>query len=131
MAAVVVIYNHMVVDLLTGERADQVFHALADATRRDILAQALVGEHSVSALARRYPMSTTAVQKHVAVLEAAELVTKERRGREQLVRSNVETIRRAGVLLDELERIWRARIDQIGDILAEDTQEGTRDEDHR
>jgi DNA-binding transcriptional ArsR family regulator len=131
MAAVVVIYNHMVVDLLTGERADQVFHALADATRRDILAQALVGEHSVSALARRYPMSTTAVQKHVAVLEAAELVTKERRGREQLVRSNVETIRRAGLLLDELERIWRARIDQIGDILAEDTQEGTRDEDHR
>lgn len=126
-----VIYNHMVVDLLTGGRADQVFHALADATRRDILAQALVGEHSVSALARRYPMSTTAVQKHVAVLEAAELVTKERRGREQLVRSNVETIRRAGLLLDELERIWRARIDQIGDILAEDTQEGTRDEDHR
>ncbi len=126
-----VIYNHMVVDLLTGERADQVFHALADATRRDILAQALVAEHSVSALARRYPMSITAVQKHVAVLEAAELITKERRGREQLVRSNVETIRRAGLLLDQLEEIWRARIAQIGDILADDPQEGTRDADHR
>ena len=128
-----VIYNHMVVDLLTGERADQVFHALADPTRRDILAAALVGEHSVSALARRYPMSITAVQKHVAVLEAAELVTKERRGREQLVRSNVETIRRAGQLLDQLEEIWRARVDRIGDLLAEDrtTQEGTRDADHR
>ncbi|HEX4867166.1 MAG TPA: metalloregulator ArsR/SmtB family transcription factor [Acidimicrobiales bacterium] len=126
-----VIYNHMVVDLLTGQRADQVFHALADATRRDILAQALVAEHSVSALARRYPMSITAVQKHVAVLEAAELITKERRGREQLVRSNVETIRRAGLLLDQLEEIWRARIAQIGDILADDPQEGTRDADHR
>ena len=107
------------------------FHALADATRRDIVQQALLGEHSVSALARRYPMSVTAVQKHVAVLEAAELVTKERRGREQIVRSNVDTIRRASQLLDQFEDLWRARIDQIGDLLAEDTQEGTRNADHR
>jgi len=127
----VVIYNHMVVDLLEGQRADRVFHALADATRRDIVQQALVGEHSVSALARRYPMSVTAVQKHVAVLEAAELVTKDRRGREQIVRSNVETIRRATELLDQLDAIWRDRIDRIGEILAEDTKEGPRDADHR
>src|SRR5688572_14521939 len=136
-------YNHMVVGLLTTDlatdAADRVFHALADATRRDIVQQALVGEHSVSALARRYPMSVTAVQKHVAVLEAAELVTKERRGREQLVRSNVDTIRRANELLEQLEGIWHARIDQIGELLAEDTmaadtkaadsKEGSRDED--
>ena len=119
----------MVVDLLTDERADRIFHALADPTRRDILARALEGEHSVSALARRYPMSVTAVQKHVAVLEAAELVTKHRRGREQLVRSNVETIRRASRLLDQLEGIWLARIDRIGDLLAED-QEDDSDADH-
>jgi DNA-binding transcriptional ArsR family regulator len=125
------IYNHMVVDLLDEERADRVFHALADATRRDIVQQALVGEHSVSALARRYPMSVTAVQKHVAVLEAAELVHKERRGREQIVRSNVETIRRATELLDQLEATWRARIDRIGELLAEDTKEGPHDADHR
>jgi len=125
----VVIYNQMVVDLLTDERADRIFHALADPTRRDILARALEGEHSVSALARRYPMSVTAVQKHVAVLEAAELVTKHRRGREQLVRSNVETIRRASRLLDQLEGIWLARIDRIGDLLAED-QEDDSDADH-
>ena len=115
----------------TPEQTDRVFHALADATRRDIFQQALLGEHSVSALARRYPMSVTAVQKHVAVLEAAELVTKERRGREQIVRSNVDTIRRASQLLDQLEDIWRARIDQIGDLLAEDTQEGPHHADHR
>lgn len=122
------IYNCMVVGVLTGERADRVFHALADATRRDIVEQALVGEHSVSALARRYPMSVTAVQKHVAVLEAAELVSKERRGREQIVRSNVDTIRRATDLLDQLADIWQARIDRIGDLLAEDPQEGTSHE---
>ena len=107
------------------------FHALADATRRDIVEQALMGDHSVSALARRYPMSVTAVQKHVAVLEAAGLVTKHRRGREQIVHSNLDTLRRAQELLERLEVLWRARIDQIGELLAEDTQEGPSDADHR
>jgi DNA-binding transcriptional ArsR family regulator len=120
----------MVVDV-APDRVDRVFHALADATRRDIVQQALLGEHSVSALARRYPMSVTAVQKHVAVLEAAELVTKHRRGREQIVRSNVDTIRRASRLLDQLEALWRDRIDRIGDLLAEDTEEGPPHADHR
>jgi len=98
---------------------DAVFHALADPTRRDIVMVAMDGEHSVSALARRYPMSFAAVQKHVAVLEKARLVTKERRGREQLVRTNVDTIRQAARLLDRLEDLWRSRIDRIGEILAE------------
>jgi DNA-binding transcriptional ArsR family regulator len=114
----VLIYNHMVVDKLAAEEADRVFHALADATRRDILVHTLEGAHNVSALARRYPMSFAAVQKHVAVLEDAGLVVKERKGREQLVRGNVDTTRRAAALLDELEAIWRDRIDRIGDLLA-------------
>lgn len=103
------------------ERADRVFHALADGTRRDIVLRALEGEHSVSALARRYPMSFAAVQKHVAVLEEAGLVTKQRQGREQLVRGNVDTLRRASELLDQLEGVWRSRIDRMGEILADDT----------
>jgi DNA-binding transcriptional ArsR family regulator len=110
----------MVVDTLTDERADRIFHALADATRRDIVRHALAGEHNVSALARRYPVSFAAVQKHVAVLESAGLVTKERKGREQIVRSNVETIRKAARLLDEYEAVWRDRIGRIDDLLAED-----------
>ena len=103
---------------LSDERADRVFHALADATRRDIVRRAVDGDLSVSALARRYPVSLPAVQKHVAVLQAAGLVTKERRGREQLVRTNVDTVRQAAVLLDQLEAVWRGRIDRIGEILA-------------
>ncbi|HVM15027.1 MAG TPA: metalloregulator ArsR/SmtB family transcription factor, partial [Egibacteraceae bacterium] len=86
--------------MLRADRADRVFHALADVTRRDIIVRTLEGEHSVSALARRYPMSFAAVQKHVAVLEEAGLVTKQRKGREQLVRGNVDTVRRASQLLD-------------------------------
>ena len=112
-------YNQMVAGL-SDERADRLFHALADATRRDIVRQAAGGEHSVSALARRYPVSLPAVQKHVAVLEAAGLVTKERRGREQLVRTNVDTVHQAALLLDQLEAVWRGRIDRIGELLAED-----------
>ena len=122
----VVIYNHMVVDCLADERADRVFHALADRTRRDIVLRTLEGEHSVSALARRYPMSFAAVQKHVAVLEEVGLVTKQRNGREQLVRGNVDTVRRAAQLLDQLETVWAGRIDRIGEILADDPNGGTR-----
>ena len=125
MPLTVLTYNQMVVDLDDDEQADQVFHALADATRRDILLATLDGEHNVSALARRYPMSFAAVQKHVAVLEDAGLVTKQRHGRQQLVRGNVATIRQAHRLLEQLEAVWRGRIDQIGEILADEHNGGT------
>jgi DNA-binding transcriptional ArsR family regulator len=114
----VLIYNQMVVDI-ADEQIDRMFRALADATRRDIVLQTLQGEHSVSALARHYPMSFAAVQKHVAVLECAGLVTKHRSGREQLVRGNVDTIRTAYRLLEQLEAVWRGRIERIGEILAD------------
>jgi DNA-binding transcriptional ArsR family regulator len=114
----VVTYNQMVVDQLpTDEEIDRIFHALADSTRRDILGQAIAGDLSVSALARRYEMSFAAVQKHVAVLERATLVTKERRGREQIVHSNGTTIRTAMTLLDRYEQLWIDRINQIADLL--------------
>jgi len=101
------------------ERTDLLFHALADATRRDIVRLSLQGEHSVSDLARRYPMSFAAVQKHVAVLERADLVTKHRRGRERIVRGRIDTVRDVNHLLDELEAIWRDRMQRFGDVLAE------------
>lgn len=109
----------MVVDTAAERTADRLFHALADATRRDILRRAVHGELSVSALARAYDMSLPAVQKHVAVLERAELVRKERRGREQVVHSRADSVRHAARLLDELEALWRGRVERIGDLLAE------------
>lgn len=109
----------MVVDYRPA-RTDRVFHALADPTRRDIVRRALGGEHSISALARAYPMSVAAVQKHVAVLERAGLVTKVRNGREQLVRGNVKALVEARRALDRLEEVWRSRIERIGEILAEE-----------
>lgn len=97
--------------------ADLLFQALADATRRDIVKRTMLEDHSVSTLARRYPMSFAAVQKHVAVLERAGLVTKRRRGREQLVRSNIDGIHTANHLLEQLESLWRERIERFGAIL--------------
>ncbi len=108
----------MVVDQTSDADIDRIFHALADRTRRDILALAVDGGYSVSALANRYPMSFAAVQKHVAVLEGAGLITKERRGRERLVRTDLETVERARVLLDGIEQVWRARVGRIDDLLA-------------
>ena len=111
----------MVVDRRGGEeeRADRVFRALADRTRRDILRRAMNGTLSVSGLARLYPMSTTAVQKHVAVLEEAGLVHLTRRRREQLVQTEIDTIAEAQVVLAEFERLWGGRLDRIDDVLAE------------
>lgn len=99
---------------------DRVFHALADATRRDIVRRTLVGEVSVSGLASAYAMSFAAVQKHVAVLEGAGLVTKESRGRERIVRADPETIARAQRLLDAYADLWRSRIDRLDALLADD-----------
>jgi DNA-binding transcriptional ArsR family regulator len=109
----------MVVDRRNQERADRLFQALSDATRRDIVAIALHDEQSVSDLARRYPMSFAAVQKHVAVLERADLITKHQRGRERIVRGRIDAVRDVNRLLDELEAVWRDRISRFGEVLAE------------
>jgi DNA-binding transcriptional ArsR family regulator len=111
-------YNSMVADLLPDDAVDQVFHALADATRRDILRRSVPGELSVSRLAAAYPISFAAVQKHVAVLERAGLVVKERRGREQIVRADLAAVRRARRALDELEMVWRERVGRMSRLLA-------------
>ncbi|QTE30150.1 ArsR/SmtB family transcription factor [Pengzhenrongella sicca] len=109
----------MVVHPEEQDAADRIFAALADPTRRDIVTRVLRGEASVSELARNYDMSFAAVQKHVAVLERAELVIKTRRGREQIVSGDVTTVRAAARLLGRYEEIWRGRIGRIDEILGQ------------
>jgi DNA-binding transcriptional ArsR family regulator len=101
------------------DRADALFHALADRTRRDILRRVLAGEHSISTLAGFYDMSFAAVQKHVAVLERAGLLTKRRQGREALASGDVQVVRSAASLLSEFEEIWRGRISRIDDLISQ------------
>ena len=110
-------YEVIVID---EDRTDALFHALADRTRRDIMRRVLAGEHSVSTLASNYDMSFAAVQKHVAVLEKAGLLTKRRSGREQLASGDVAAVRSVGDLLSELEQVWRGRISRIDKLIATD-----------
>jgi DNA-binding transcriptional ArsR family regulator len=112
----------MVVETLEREgQTDRLFFALSDATRRDIVTQTLDRERSVSELGRLYPISLTAVQKHVEVLVEAGLVSKHRSGREQLVHGEAHQLHRAHKLLDELEALWRARLERFEDVLNETT----------
>jgi DNA-binding transcriptional ArsR family regulator len=119
----------MVVDQRSEADVDRLFQAFADPTRRDIVRRVTVGEYSVSGLAALYAMSFAAVQKHVAVLERASLVTKEKRGREQIVRGSHEGLERARRLLDEYEAIWRQRAGRIADILTEKQDIDTEKQD--
>ena len=109
----------MVVLDIEQRDVDRIFAALADATRRDIVTRVLHEEASVSTLASRYSMSFAAVQKHVAVLERVGLVTKVRRGRELLVRSEPETLRRAREALDQLAEAWQGRVERMAALLDE------------
>ena len=108
----------MVVNKAGGPETDLIFHALADATRRDILARTIVQEQSVSSLAGHYAMSFAAVQKHVAVLERAALVAKRRSGREQIVHGNRSKLSVAAALLESYEQLWIERAHRIADVLA-------------
>jgi DNA-binding transcriptional ArsR family regulator len=118
---------------------DRVFGALADATRRDIVRRAIAGAEGVAELASHYPMSFAAVQKHVAILERAGLVTKQRIGRRKVVRTSVNGIRVAQDLLDRYQELWRGRIERMTELITNTketpddryrSQEEPRDPDH-
>jgi DNA-binding transcriptional ArsR family regulator len=98
---------------------DRMFGALADHTRRDIVRRAIDAEEGILELASHYPMSFAAVQKHVAILERAGLVTKQRIGRRKVVRTNVERLRVVRRLLDQYEELWRGRIDRMSELIAD------------
>ena len=105
---------------LTEPELDKVFRALADATRRDILRRTLVDEVSVSGLAADYDMSFAAVQKHVAVLQAAGLVNKTPSGRERIVRADPDQLARVRACLEQLEALWRHRLTALDDLFSQE-----------
>ena len=111
---------------ITPPDFDRMLGALADATRRDIVRRACVGDEGVAELANHFPMSFAAVQKHVAILERAGLVTKDRVGRRKVVRTNVEGLRATRRLLDHYEELWRGRIGRMDALVTEDRKEPGR-----
>ena len=116
----------MVVSMQASAEHDRLFGALGDATRRDIVRRAIGGDEGVVELAAHYPMSFAAVQKHVAILERAGLVSKHRSGRRKVVRTNLEGLHVARRLLDQYEELWRGRLGRMAELVAEDRKEPTR-----
>jgi DNA-binding transcriptional ArsR family regulator len=111
---------------LSETETDLVFHALAVSTRRDILRRTMVQEQSVSDLARDYDMSFAAVQKHVSVLEQAQLIVKRAEGRQRLIRANPARLHQARTLLAQYESLWRDRVDRLEKLLDESSTPDTR-----
>ena len=113
-------YNHTVVSMqVAPPDFDRMFGALADRTRRDIVRRAITAEEGIVELASHYSMSFAAVQKHIAILERAGLVTKERGGRRKVVRTNLERLRVVRQLLDQYEELWRGRIDRMAELISD------------
>ena len=104
---------------IAPQEFDRLFGALADHTRRDIVRRAITAEEGIVELASHYSMSFAAVQKHIAILKRAGLVTKERGGRRKVVRTNLERLRVVRRLLDQYEELWRGRIDRMAELISE------------
>lgn len=100
---------------------DPTLHALADPTRRAILARLAEGEARVTDLAAPFPCSLNAVSKHIRVLEHADLVRRRRHGREHLLALNPEPLAAAGAWIDELRALWAWRLAELDRILKETT----------
>jgi len=104
------------------ERLDLTFAALADPTRRAMLASLALGERSVGALAAPHAMSFAGAAKHVGVLERAGLVERRKAGRQQLCRLKAERLREADEWLRQWERFWLSTLDRLEAIIVEDQE---------
>src|SRR5207302_4627589 len=103
---------------------DRMFGALADHTRRDIVRRAITAEEGIVELASHYPMSFAAVQKHIAILERAGLVSKERVGRRKVVRTNLAQLLAVRRLLDQYDELSRGRVDRMTALISETKAKG-------
>jgi DNA-binding transcriptional ArsR family regulator len=97
---------------------DQVYGALADPTRRAILAVLAGGEATVGTLADRFPISFNGVSKHVKVLERAGLVRRAIHGREHRLKLNPAPLRQAARWLEHYRAFWEMRLDGLEAYLA-------------
>ncbi|HLO99596.1 MAG TPA: metalloregulator ArsR/SmtB family transcription factor [Fimbriimonas sp.] len=101
---------------------NSLFHALADTTRRDILNRVAEVELSISELAKPYSMSFAAIAKHISVLEKAQLIKKERRGKEQIISMAPQTVQLAEQHIAQYSRLWNERFDKLEGVLLNQQQ---------
>ena len=107
----VIIYNHMV------ERLDTTFRALADPTRRAMLASLALGERSIGELAQPFAISFEGASKHVRMLERAGLVTRRIEGRVHRLTLSTAPLAEADAWIRQWERFWTLRLDRLDALL--------------
>jgi DNA-binding transcriptional ArsR family regulator len=112
---------------MVENRLDTVFHALADPTRRGMLARLALGETSVGALAEPFSMSLAGASKHLKVLEAAGLVARRKTGRTHLCSLEAGPLAEAEQWLRQWEKFWNVRLDRLQAMVERDKQEKHND----
>ena len=104
---------------MSPDRLSHKFAALADPTRRAILARLALGETSVTELAKPFEMTLPAVSKHLKVLERAGLIARGRAAQWRPCRIEPDALKDVDEWLEEYRRLWEARLDRLGDYLKE------------
>lgn len=98
---------------------DSIFGSLADPTRRDILQRVARAEHTVGELARCYNLTFAAVSKHLQVMEKAQLVTKRREGKKQMVALAPDALKSADEYLEQYRLMWQQRFNKLDSLIKE------------
>ena len=109
---------------------DQVYGAIADPTRRQILGILAGGELNVGSLAERFPISLNGISKHVKVLERAGLIERTVQGREHRLRLNAEPMREAAMWLESYRTFWEARLEALEAFLLSKERGAQRQPEH-
>lgn len=100
-----------------SDRLSATFQALADPTRRAILARLALGETTVNELAKPFDMSVQAISKHLKVLERAQLVERSRAAQSRPCKLKAAAMKDAADWLHEYRKFWEARLDRLDDYL--------------
>lgn len=107
------------------EILDRTLQAMADRTRRDILMRLGNGAKTVSEIAEPYPISLAAVSKHLKVLERADLILKEKNGREYHCRMNPQPLIPVSMLIEKYRGFWNDRLDELESFISDDIKSKT------
>jgi DNA-binding transcriptional ArsR family regulator len=109
---------------MTGDQLTAVFGALADPTRRAILARLTAGDATVAELAAPFSVSQPAISRHLKVLEEAGLISRRRQATARLSHLEAEPLREATAWLARYQEFWDERYDRLDALLAELTNGG-------
>src|SRR6478752_10265713 len=125
------LFNRQVNQMMSGDRLSDKFAALADPTRRAILARLALGETSVTELAEPFEMSLPAVSKHLKVLERAGLIARGREAQWRPCRIEVRALKEVDEWLEEYRRLWEDRLDRLEVYLSELQADQSRNKELR